>query len=297
MCRASGNLEVLYRKGVFDFFKYNDPNALKMINQETDGGHIGASYALAIISIFKGYESMREGLMFIVNMKKTEPLKVRRCRQHLQYVLGGMWVPEPHLFGERPICCTIHQPEQIAHKNGWPRESDDEDNIHCELCSCDLELDYVVKFLPYTTVWIVSYSFKNLMNVRLSSRVLNQVANEPFVYQKVTLDDFTEYIWPCNPWLVVRKCTSFLEMCRALRNLEALYNQGVFDYFNHSDPNTLGMINQAVDGGHIGASYALVIISIFRGSESMREGLMFIANMRKMESRNSEDVDRSCDIF
>uniref|UniRef100_M1DFV5 Uncharacterized protein n=1 Tax=Solanum tuberosum TaxID=4113 RepID=M1DFV5_SOLTU len=53
-----------------------------------------------------------------------------------------------------------------------------------------------------------------------NSRVLNQVANEPSVFQKV-------------------------------------------DYFHHSDPNALGMLNQAADGGDIGASYVLAIISIF----------------------------------
>jgi len=124
-----------------------------MINQAADGGHIGASYVLAIISIFNGGESMREGLMFIANMKKMEPLKVRRCRHNLRNILGGMWVPEPHLLGGRPICCTVHQFEQIGRRNGWPMGSDNEDDIRCELCSCDLELDYVVKFLPYTTVW------------------------------------------------------------------------------------------------------------------------------------------------
>ncbi|KAG5571773.1 hypothetical protein H5410_061539 [Solanum commersonii] len=104
MCRASGNLEALYRKGVFDFFNRNDLIALGIINQAADGGHIGASYVLAIISIFNGGESMREGLMFIANMKKTEPLKVRRCRQNLQNILGEMWVLEPNLLGGRPIC-------------------------------------------------------------------------------------------------------------------------------------------------------------------------------------------------
>uniref|UniRef100_M1BNA6 OJ1485_B09.11 protein n=1 Tax=Solanum tuberosum TaxID=4113 RepID=M1BNA6_SOLTU len=120
MCRASGNLEALYRKGVFDFFNRNDPTALGMINQAADGGHIGASYVLTIISIFNGGESMRE---------------------------GGMWVPEPHLLGGRPICCIVHQFERIGRRNGWPMGSDNEDDIRC-----DLELDYVVKFLPNTTV-------------------------------------------------------------------------------------------------------------------------------------------------
>ncbi|KAG5631474.1 hypothetical protein H5410_003191 [Solanum commersonii] len=175
-----------------------------------------------------------------------------------------MWVPEPHLLGGRPICCTVHQFEQIDCRN--------------------------VKFLPYTTVELLieiiervaSYSFKDLMNVKL--RVLNQVANEPSVYQKVTFVDFIEYIWPCKPCSVVRKCTSFLEMCRASRNLEALYRKGVVDYFHHSDPNGLEMLNQEADRGDIGASYVLAIISIFKGGEFMREVIRFIANIRKMKS-------------
>ncbi|KAH0781356.1 hypothetical protein KY290_000954 [Solanum tuberosum] len=86
---------------------------------------------------------------------------------------------------------------------------------------------------------------------------------------------------PYRRWSIVRRCTSFLKMCRASRNLEALYRKGVFDFFNRNDPTALGMINQAADGGHIGASYVLAIISIFNGGVSMREGLMFIANMKK----------------
>uniref|UniRef100_M1DVT9 At2g35280-like TPR domain-containing protein n=1 Tax=Solanum tuberosum TaxID=4113 RepID=M1DVT9_SOLTU len=61
MCKASLNLESLYRKGVYEFFKRSDSNGLGILSQAADGGHIGASYVLAIISIFNGDESMREG--------------------------------------------------------------------------------------------------------------------------------------------------------------------------------------------------------------------------------------------
>ncbi|KAH0650240.1 hypothetical protein KY284_030152 [Solanum tuberosum] len=118
---------------------------------------------------------------------------------------------------------------------------------------------------------ITSYSLKDLMRVKLSSRVLNEVVNEPSVYQKVTLVSI-----PYRRWSIVQEAISFLEMCRASGNLEALYRKGVFDFFNRNDPTALGMINQAADGGHIGASYVLAIISIFNGSESMREGGMWV---------------------
>ncbi|KAG5590541.1 hypothetical protein H5410_041055 [Solanum commersonii] len=70
-----------------DYFHDSDPNGLGMLNQRADGGDLGASYMLALISIFEGGESMREGIMFIAIMRKTESLKLRRCRQKLQYIL------------------------------------------------------------------------------------------------------------------------------------------------------------------------------------------------------------------
>ena len=64
-----------------------------------------------------------------------------------------MWVEEPNILGVRPIWYTVHQPQQNSCKIGWPRGSDDEDDIRCELCICDLELDYLVKFIPQMTLW------------------------------------------------------------------------------------------------------------------------------------------------
>ncbi|KAH0684637.1 hypothetical protein KY290_021160 [Solanum tuberosum] len=104
--RVSGNLEALYRKGVYDFFNRSDSNGLGMLSQAADCGHIGASYVLAIVSIFNGGEFMKE---------------------------GGMWMPAPNLLGGRPICCTVHKFERIGRRNGWPMESDNEDDIHCDL--------------------------------------------------------------------------------------------------------------------------------------------------------------------
>ncbi|KAH0657740.1 hypothetical protein KY289_026488 [Solanum tuberosum] len=106
---------------------------------------------------------------------------------------------------------------------------------------------------------IASYSLKDLMRVKLSSKVLNEVANEPSIYQKVTLVSI-----PYRRWSIVQEAISFLEMCRASGNLEALYRKGVFDFFNRNDPTALGMINQAADGGHIGASYVLACIGDVR---------------------------------
>ena len=105
-----------------------------MIKKAVKGGHCGAEYVFAVISIFEGGISMRVGLMYIANMKKNMPVIVRICRHHLRCILNRMWVQETTIFGERPICCTVHQHQQNARKIGWSRGIHDEEDIHCELC-------------------------------------------------------------------------------------------------------------------------------------------------------------------
>ena len=69
-----------------------------MVKKAAEGGHRGAEYVLAVISIFEGGISMREGLMYIANMKKNMPVIVRRCRHHLRCILNRMWVQEPNFL-------------------------------------------------------------------------------------------------------------------------------------------------------------------------------------------------------
>ena len=42
-----------------------------MVKKVAEGGNRGKEYVLAVIFIFEGDKSMREGLMCIANMKKT----------------------------------------------------------------------------------------------------------------------------------------------------------------------------------------------------------------------------------
>ncbi|TMW92527.1 hypothetical protein EJD97_012901 [Solanum chilense] len=66
---------------------------------------------------------------------------------------------------------------------------------------------------------VASYSLEDLVSVKLCSRFLNEVGNERSGYQKVTLVSFpTELTWTTNQHVV-----SFMNICIASKNLEALY--------------------------------------------------------------------------
>ncbi|KAG5610421.1 hypothetical protein H5410_021702, partial [Solanum commersonii] len=229
MCRASGNLEALYIKGVYDFLNRSNSNGLGMLSQAADGGHIGASYVVAIISIFNCGEFMRESLMFIANMKKTKPLKVE-CWCHNLIC----WEEDPF------VALLINLSESVA---GMVVPWEATMKMIFVVIYRELLIDIVER--------IDSYSLKDLMRVKLRSSIKSLMN-----------------------LLYIRRCTSFLEMCRASGNLEALYRKGVYAFFNRSDSNGLRMFSQATDGGDIGACYVLAIISIFNVGESIREGLM-----------------------
>ncbi|TMX03731.1 hypothetical protein EJD97_014596, partial [Solanum chilense] len=125
---------------------------------------------------------------------------------------------------------------------------------------------------------VASTSLEDLVSVKLCSRFLNRVGNERSVYQKVTLDCFpTEPTWTTNQHAV-----SFMNICIASENLEALYTKGVYNFFNRNDPTALRMVKKAAEGGYGGSEYVLAVISIFEGGISMREGLMYIANIKKI---------------
>ncbi|TMW99665.1 hypothetical protein EJD97_002188, partial [Solanum chilense] len=65
---------------------------------------------------------------------------------------------------------------------------------------------------------VASYSLEDLVSVKLCSRFLNEVGNERYVYQKVTLASFpTEPTWTTNQHVV-----SLMNICIESENLEAL---------------------------------------------------------------------------
>ena len=70
---------------------------------------------------------------------------------------------------------------------------------------------------------VASYSLQDLVSVKLCSKFLNEVGNERSVYQKVILARFP----PEPTWTKNKHTISFMKICIASENLEALYRKGV----------------------------------------------------------------------
>lgn len=104
--------------------------------------------------------------MFIANMKQMEPQKSRICRHNLRQVLGRMWVSnlmfwtKTHLLHYSSTRAKYSQERRAEGKWRWRW-------YLCELCRCDLELYYVVRFLRNTLIveqWTYSISSITMLN-------------------------------------------------------------------------------------------------------------------------------------
>ncbi|XP_049395957.1 putative F-box protein At1g67623 [Solanum stenotomum] len=149
-CRKCGNTEALYRKGVVDFFKNDKPEvAMEFLKQAANGDHFGALYVIGIIGVFLGDEYKQKGVKLIGIMKETEALRkiTRQCRKSLVEILKIIWVKNPLILGKRPSRCTIQHEENIR-RNGWLDSDDEHVHIHCDACSCDVEIAYIIDVLP-----------------------------------------------------------------------------------------------------------------------------------------------------
>ncbi|KAH0697492.1 hypothetical protein KY290_015368 [Solanum tuberosum] len=125
--------------------------ALQRLREAKKGRHNGAAYVLAIISIFAGGGNSRTAVRFIGHMKEKLPQRkeIKQWRESLIYMIDNVWVSNPIFLTQRPDTCCTGEHENIVHVNGWPVDSDDEQDVQpCYGCGCDDKVDHVFALLP-----------------------------------------------------------------------------------------------------------------------------------------------------
>ncbi|XP_027115600.1 putative F-box protein At1g67623 [Coffea arabica] len=129
---------------------------------------------------------------------------------------------------------------------------------------------------------VASSSATDLFTAKLSCKVFSQIAEESYVYKRVSLDKF-----PVVAWHHRRQIAAFFNKCKCSKNPEALYRQGVVDFFGGEELNSaIECLKEAMESGHEGASYAMAIILIFFGGDMKQKGITYLKGMKK--SRNLE---------
>ncbi|KAL3652234.1 hypothetical protein CASFOL_001915 [Castilleja foliolosa] len=136
---------------------------------------------------------------------------------------------------------------------------------------------------------VAESSYTDLFNLRLSCKIFNEIAEDKYVYQCVSLDRF-----PIVHWVPLKeKQKSFLNKCQEYGNPEMLYRQAMLDYFNRGKRRSAcNHLDKAVKLDHKGAYYLACIIMIICGDpESKAFGIKYLSEFKKS---NTKHVTRVC---
>ncbi|EXC25503.1 hypothetical protein L484_009811 [Morus notabilis] len=139
---------------------------------------------------------------------------------------------------------------------------------------CSLLSDLVLEILACVS----ASSLRDLFSAKLSCKLFKKIAQEDYIYRKISLDDFFVVDIYLNA-----EATSFFNRCLECGNLEALYQQGLFEYFtdHRRKQSGLALLEKAANSSHLGASYVLGITLICSGDENaQRAGLELVANIK-----------------
>ncbi|GAB4829321.1 hypothetical protein Ancab_018991 [Ancistrocladus abbreviatus] len=130
-----------------------------------------------------------------------------------------------------------------------------------------LPTDVIVEVLAR----VASSSLTDLFNARLCCKEFLEATEEDYIYENVLI---SRERFPVIPWHVDEKEISFLRHCMESGNPEALYRQGMVDYFSSMKAETgLQLLKRAAQKGHAEASYVCGIILLCTEGKSSREGL------------------------
>ncbi|KAK1575673.1 hypothetical protein Q3G72_007452 [Acer saccharum] len=127
---------------------------------------------------------------------------------------------------------------------------------------------------------VASSSVADLFNVERSCKDLLEVGNDNFVLQHACMDCF-----PIAPWPVSDKASLFLRRCRESGNAEALFRQGMFEYFTLLETKSgLMLLQRAAHKGHTEATYivGILLLSLSHGDNRLRRrGLNLLSCLKR----------------
>lgn len=129
---------------------------------------------------------------------------------------------------------------------------------------------------------VASSSFTDLFNAKLSCRDFLGAAEDESIFQHVSIDKFPVIHWfPPSDELL-----SFLNQCIDKGNPEAMFRQGMIEFFSRARIETgLEYLKRASEKGHVEATYVYGMILLSRGGQSSQQGLNILNSMKISRSK------------
>ncbi|CAK8535590.1 unnamed protein product [Lathyrus sativus] len=126
---------------------------------------------------------------------------------------------------------------------------------------------------------IGSQSFIDLHKIKVCCKDFFEVAQERYVLQKISLDNF-----PFIQWIPNKNALLFFKRCVESKNSESLYRDGLLKYFNYPNGNMAGLksLKIAAQMGHKEAMYVYgIILLCSEDHESKNQGVEYMRALRK----------------
>ncbi|KAL6983842.1 hypothetical protein U1Q18_017216 [Sarracenia purpurea var. burkii] len=115
-------------------------------------------------------------------------------------------------------------------------------------------------------------------------------AEDNYILQNVSIENF-----PVIQWFKCDEMDSFLNRCKENGNPEALYRQGMVEYFSYVRMESgLEHLKRAADKGHVEASYVYGIILLCMGGESSIQGLKHLNAMKRSSKSKNLRILKEC---
>ncbi|OAY34371.1 putative F-box protein At1g67623 [Manihot esculenta] len=127
---------------------------------------------------------------------------------------------------------------------------------------------------------VASSSITDLVNAKACCKGFLEAASEDYVFEHVTIDSF-----PVLPWKISYGVSSFLERCKKSGNPEALFRQGMIDFFSALKHDSgLKMLERAASKGHVEATYVYGILLVCHGAELRNKGVKLLSDLKRSKS-------------
>ncbi|XP_057969606.1 putative F-box protein At1g67623 [Malania oleifera] len=140
---------------------------------------------------------------------------------------------------------------------------------------------------------VASSSLTDLCNAKLSCRDFLGAADDNYIFEHASMEKF-----PVAPWPVSEEASSFLRRCKECGNAEALYREGMVEYFSKMGVDSgLEYLKRAAEKGHVEASYVYGIILLCTGGQPNQRSLELLSGITKslmVKSRKSRTNIREC---
>ncbi|KAL2248933.1 putative F-box protein At1g67623 [Sesamum indicum] len=139
-------------------------------------------------------------------------------------------------------------------------------------------LDSIPKdLLTHILARVATSSLNSYFNVKLSCKMLKEVAECSNVYKCISLDEFPmDALHDMNG-----DVRSFINRCVECENLDALYMLGMIEYFSCNNlAKALVCLNKSASLGHVGAYYIITIILLLSGKDFKQRGVTLLSAMK-----------------